>query len=409
MSHWRIAVLCFLVFALLAIPFAGCGGKKGAKVVIRVGELTDLTGPAGPALKWMTTSMDDLVKYLNENQFIPGAEIKMFRYDTQMDPSKAIIGWEWLQGRGVDVVFCPLPQIAEVIKPFAERDKLPVVSVTTTIPQIEPPGWVFCVNWPGKWGVPTVMNWIAEHDWTKYPTKPKVAVVGWSEPGGNEMNQAMKEYCQAYPENFEYAGGYLAPVGEMMWSSQARRVKDCDYVWMGVGGAAGAGTFIRDLRATGSAATSVSVENQITFKNTILSYIGSTSFDGTIGATTGGYLTDPFPIMDLVGQLAHQYHDSATAAACLSEEAYTTGTVMNQACLNIVQAAATEVGANNLDGQAIYEAAKSFKSTFEGYPENAYAFSENDRCGVHFARIYEYKDEQSDFVAVSDWIPILRQ
>jgi len=50
--HWKRAIASFLVLALIAVLCFGCGDdkEKEEKVTIVIGEITDLTGPASPAV-----------------------------------------------------------------------------------------------------------------------------------------------------------------------------------------------------------------------------------------------------------------------------------------------------------------------------------------------------------------------
>ena len=70
-NEWKRAVASFLALALVAVLCLSCdGGGKGVTIVI--GELTDFTGPAGPACKPIHYAIQDMARYYSEDALIPG-------------------------------------------------------------------------------------------------------------------------------------------------------------------------------------------------------------------------------------------------------------------------------------------------------------------------------------------------
>lgn len=73
----KMAVAFLLVLALLVPLSFGCGGAgKGVKT-IHIGELTDFTGSAAPALKNITYATEDVARCYNDNNLIPGVKVKV--------------------------------------------------------------------------------------------------------------------------------------------------------------------------------------------------------------------------------------------------------------------------------------------------------------------------------------------
>ena len=68
-------------------------------VVITIGNLTDVTGPASNALTVITMSLEDTAEYYNKQYLIPGVTFEVITYDGQYDPSRDIPGYEWLMER----------------------------------------------------------------------------------------------------------------------------------------------------------------------------------------------------------------------------------------------------------------------------------------------------------------------
>jgi len=65
-------------------------------VVITIGSLSDITGPASNAMTVINMALDDVVEYFNDENLIPGVELKVVTYDGQLDPARDIPGYEWL-------------------------------------------------------------------------------------------------------------------------------------------------------------------------------------------------------------------------------------------------------------------------------------------------------------------------
>lgn len=63
----KMAVAFVLILAVL-VPLSslGCGGGGDEKVTIVIGQMTDLTGVASPALKHITRITQDIARYYND-------------------------------------------------------------------------------------------------------------------------------------------------------------------------------------------------------------------------------------------------------------------------------------------------------------------------------------------------------
>ena len=91
MGHnWKRLVGCLLIVVLLTTLGTACddGGDEGL-VTISIGEIDDFTGPAGQYMTVLSWGMQDVARYYNEQELIPGAKIQYLTYDTRLDPSRA--------------------------------------------------------------------------------------------------------------------------------------------------------------------------------------------------------------------------------------------------------------------------------------------------------------------------------
>ena len=88
------------MFSGLGPTGSGCSRATGEGLTIRIGYITDLTGPGSPVLRHFTYILEDLVRYHNEENLIPGAKIKIVTYDTKADAGRDIPGYDWVRDRG---------------------------------------------------------------------------------------------------------------------------------------------------------------------------------------------------------------------------------------------------------------------------------------------------------------------
>jgi hypothetical protein len=69
---------------------------------------------------------------------------------------------------------------------------------------------------------------------------------------------------------------------------------------------------------------------------------------------------------------------------------------------DLLRQAVQQAGANNVDGQTIYDTAIKFKTTYEGYPE--WGFSDTKRYAASSFAIYKWSAEAEDLVRITDWL-----
>jgi len=400
-----VAVL--IAVLLVATPLLGCGGGGGGgEKVITIGTITDLTGPASPALIPLYMASQDLVRHINEDDPIPGVKLRVIAWDDKMDASRVIPGYEWLKERGAKVIIHPIDYVGSILKPFAERDKVPLFSLSASQPLIEPPGWVFCANSLMYQNVLTVAKWISD-EWDYDNGIPKIGCIGLNASASMEAEKKLKEYCQNNPDKFEYVGGFLVPFATTTFGGQVEKLKDCD--WIAFPGTDGIGmaSFIGQYRARGYTAKFFSQETLPSFWGLMVDSVGYETLDGWLCGIPAGWWSNPSPVVDMLKDLLHKYHPGEADNIMHQSFGYVGGGVQQYFMLQILRQAIEEVGAENFDGQAFYNAAVKFKLTMEGYPE--WGYSETKRVCLDQMRIYRLSAQAEDLVPVSDLVPILQE
>lgn len=404
----KMAMAFLLVSVLIATLFMGCGGEKeGEEVTITVGELTDLTGPASTALKPIHRVIEDVVRYYNEEAVMPGVKIDLHTYDTHYDPGRTLPGWDWLKGRGAQFVITIMAHDALQLKPRAEREKTPVSCMGTARELLDPPRWVFSFSTTPAWNTKTLLKWITEEHWDGQGIA-KIGYCGWLQAHDEEVAMAMEEYCQEYPGQFELVGTHLAPVGTMSFLTEVQRLKGCDYVFSVAGLAVG--NVMRDYYAAGHTATLVDPVGILSSDQGYISdLLGWDAIEGWLSSLSSLTWTTPTSLINFLDELLHRYHSPREVEAIMHDGGYSAPGHLVVAMFEVLKNAVEEVGAENFDGQAYYNAAKTYSTTspmWEGYPE--WGFSETKRHLVDQLAIHEYSAEKKDLVWVSDWLPLVK-
>jgi len=410
MSHkWKLVVSCLMVLSVLATLCLGCAEEEEeGRVTIVIGHPTDLTGPASPSTVVHIEYLDYLIRYINEEDPIPGAKLEMLYYDTKYDPAREIPGYDWLRDRGAQVIMSFIPTTGEILKPFAQRDKIPILSAVPTTPMIDPPGWVFCANTPGRYSIKTLLDWVSENDWDYAQGIPKIGLVGWLEPYQLDISSAVAEYCIDHPDQFQFVAAPLTPMGVLTWSGEIELLGDCDYVVPPSTGI-GTTTFINQFRDAGWNGRFLCTDAITAFMGMVVDACGRESMEGSHGWARGPFFNYPSPIVDLYEEVVNMYAPDKAAEGYFDQAGgvITFGNFLW--FMDLIRAAIEEVGADNFDGEALYNTAISFKKTYEGHPEEGY--SETERFIPKHTMIWRWNAEadtlRETMTTVSGFLPLV--
>jgi hypothetical protein len=410
--HSRFARYLLAILALTALIggllAGGCGEDEngdGGNVTLVIGHITDLTGPASTALKPMTQGLTDLANYYNEHNLIPGVFLKVVDYDTQYDPSKDLLGWEYVKQKGAQFVICELPTTGDSIKNVAERDKIPVFGYATTDAQIDPPGWVFCQQPTGNYEMQTLLNWVSENDWDYSKGIPKVGGAGWNDPASISYQLGIRQYVEAHPDKFELGPLVTAPMGSMTWTSEVAALMDCDYV-MPPCTSVSITTFMQQYLEAGGKTKWLFNGAHSAYMDMIPASLGWTALDGIPMILTYRYWGDvDSPMNDLAVELIETYHQ-AEATALKSGSGYLASFNGSWVAFGLIQKAAERVGPDKLNAQAIYDTAIDDLSV-ETLDGQVATWSATERTGIDYYCIERISAAKQGLERQGDWVPAL--
>jgi hypothetical protein len=245
------------------------------------------------------------------------------------------------------------------------------------------------------------LQWLSDH-WTNYPTKPKIGIVSWDTSYEVPAVAAMKDYMQSHPDKFDLVGSYAQPSGTVSWSGVVRALKGCDYVCPIFAGGTGYSTFISQFRDAGGTATFFAGEGLPCWTGLIIPTSGWNSMDGSFDAVTWPWYSYQDCPLATAAKAAVQNHSGQTELSL--NYAYVSQVIAQAFWYELLKATVEEVGAENVDSQAVYNTAINFHYTIQGMPEMGY--SETSRVNIHSGMIWEWSAEASDLVLISSgWVP----
>ncbi|NQT72746.1 MAG: ABC transporter substrate-binding protein [Chloroflexi bacterium] len=364
---------------------------------VTIGVFSDITGMAASAMSVIDVAIEDLVTYFNSENLIPGANLKVITYDTQYNPSNDIPGYEWLKERGADVMLTGLPNTPITVRPRLEEDGMLLFSMNTSEDMIDPPGNIFCCNAPTPSFAYTLMKYIADLDWD-YETKgpAKIGAAGWAESYAITLFDAMEQYCDAHPDQFEWEGGYLTS-NSITWSTEVDAIFDCDYIMIPAT-AFGPGTFIKEYRQSGGTAKFLGTDAHLAFLHMIKASVDWNDFDGMLIISPYTWWNEDSETTRLARQLLEEHHSTGEIDRYLnwSGGAYIGTYAPVYTFLSVLAKAINDAGPGNFSSESLYDTATSFSITFDGYEE--LNFSNTKRTSWNYLAIREASAVDQDIV-----------
>ncbi|MFO8011050.1 MAG: ABC transporter substrate-binding protein [Dehalococcoidia bacterium] len=414
-------VASLALVTILAFPACGSDGgetpdittENGGKttspggteeVVITIGNLSDLTGTAAVAMEVINSALRDLVGYFNEGDIIPGVELKVVTYDGQYDPSRDIPGYEWLREKGADLIFTAVPGTPLTLKSRANRDSMVLFGVSGNPDDLSPPGYVFNLGTIPRHEALTMLKWIAENHWDYRANGPaRIGGAGWEGPYTVWWLDSMKDYARAHPDQFEWVDGRLTKYGSFLWQSEVDALKDCDYVYVPTVMI----NFIKEYRDAGHDGTFIGASTHAAFMGQIKDARLWDEVDGMLFISSSRWWSEEGEIIDLTKEILYRNHPNKADEIIKSGVGYISIVNLYQ-MLSIIKNAVDEVGAQNFDSQALYDAAESYTLTIDG--ANRYSFSENKRWATDLYAVYQARADEEDLVRQhAEWLPVVTE
>lgn len=374
--------------------------EDGEDVAITIGNLSDLTGPSASAQSLINLALDDLVEYFNEENLIPGIELEVITYDGQFDPSKDIPGYEWLKEKGADLIWTAVPGTPVTLQSRVDNDQIPLFAASVDLDELNPTGYVFGPSTPPRQEALTLLKWIAENDWDYRSKGPaRVGGAGWDESNTNEVFDAMKDYAEVHPEQFEWVGGYVTNFS-FTWGPEVEALKNCDYVFPPT---AVLVSFGKEYRNAGHEGKFIGTFVHAAFFGLVSDAKLWDELDGMLFLGSTQWWNEEGTMIDLTKKLLYENHPGDAEGIIRDGVGYKTIGNLYQV-LDIIRNAAEMVGPENLDSQAIFDAAESYSLTIDGIPR--YSFGTTKRYSTDYYTVFEARGGEEDIFRIeNEWLP----
>jgi len=406
----KLVIICLAILLLTLPLLAACDDDETAEptapvtepvedVKITIGNISDMTGPAANSLIMVNSGMDDLVRYFNEENLIPGVELDIKHYDGQYNPANDKPGYEWLKEKGADLIFAGLPNTPVTLKPFLEDDQMMCFSLTASEAVIDPPGWVFAMSAPTGAYAKTQLKWIAENDWDWEANGPaEVGGAGWVGPYWQELAAGAEQYCEEHPEQFTWIGAQLNQY-QQIWDTEIQALKDADYVFPP---GAGMISFIPAFRKSGATAKFICGEAHAPFFNYAAQAAGWDALDGSLFVLPNRWWNEDAQIPNLANDFIEAYHPGKAEEFQGSGSSYLGPIGQFYGVFTILKETIEQVGAENFTSQSFYDTATSFSMTYDGCEE--WNFTDTKRTAWNYVGIYELSAAETGLVrADPEW------
>jgi hypothetical protein len=314
-----------------------------------------------------------------------------------------VSGYKFLRHREADLIWTPVPGSAITLKPLADEDRFLVVCASVDIDELLPPGYVFSVGNIPQYDAYTLLKWIAENDWDYKTRGPaKIGGAAWADSYSQPFLDAVKAYAKAHPDQFEFVGGYITDFS-FIWSSQIESLKDCDYLYPPIP----MNRFIKDYRNAGYTAKFIGSDVHDAFMGMIDEGDLWDELEGMLFIRATRWWNESGEIIDLVKDVLYKNHPDDASDIIRNGCGYLSAYQAYQ-ILNIIKDAAESVGPDNIDSDALYDAAVSFTATSDGI--DLYGFSETKRCSTNYYEVCKADAEKKDLFRIEpEWLPLVRE
>ncbi len=406
-----------IILMTLTLPLLGACGKPAEVRTITIGYLQG-SMPLSPLPDdvIIEEAFDDLIKYYNDNNLIPGVRLEPIPYWGMEAPQRNISCYEQLKESGVDVIFTSSADIAQFLSPVVNEDKM-VLFTTETIDEdkLQPPGYVFCIGSTPRQEAYTLLKWVAEND-TDFPSGrlAKLGAAVCDDSYGRSFLAGLEEYAAVHPDQYEWVTGYLDDGHKCNWSTEVGALKDCDYVvptYHHCTQQCGYAGFAAEYRESAYTAKFIGTDKHLSDIKYSWSPEEWNVWNGTLLIRSSQWWNEESDIVDLTKTLLAENHPLAEGNYTKDLYLYSyeyLSVAKVYVMLEIIKDAVASSGPEGFNSDALYEAARSFSLSIDGVER--YSFNGTKRTAVNYVGVYEVKADEKDIFRVDpDWYPVVSE
>ena len=399
LSRMKMLLLIVLVIIIvLPLSTTGCGSGAPSGTEIRIGIMGGQTGPAAADVVALVEEIEHIFNYINEEEGgIEGVKISWRVVDNQGTPEGAVSAYKELRDSFDPLIYFAVEDYYLLgIKDLIEEDEAVIFTASAIQPEaFIPASRFFSLAIPIPDGFAGYVKWVLENH--EGPGMPKIGTLYWGDvPTGAQWRMAqgwaMKQGVELEMVEFSIAARDLKP--------QLLRLRgaEVDYIWM-MGLSANAALAVGDFHGLG-------LTGQIPF--CFSEYIVSDQLIGMVGEAAEGFN---------IYRSEVPYSDNTRAAELYTEIwKWATGEdkwsdnrlliTFKAAITEAIKKAVDDVGWDNLDSAAIYNALTSLTSidTWGNMP--GFGYGPEKRIGVNNIKIAQFTKDGTE--SISELIDIPR-
>jgi len=399
----KTMALVLLGVLLATLPgLLGCAKEEAAGKEIKYGWVWDFTGRAALGVTQVFQGFKDYLRMTEEENPIPGVTIKLLTYDTKSDSSRVMPGYVWLKGKGVDIMSAA-PQDTEVLRSRFEEEEMPFYSLSNILSMLDSE-WLVSLFGPPEGAIEVLLKWIMNTwPYEEEGRLPKIGFVGLAGVPFYESQQATAEkWMSDYPNKFEYVGAQMSPTTTTVWAVEIGRLKESDYIVAAMSGPPLA-SFLIEARNRGYEGKLVGpMESFLAFWGLMKGSVPEESLDGVVVGVYQPWWSDTGAFMTEVKKYTEEYYSPAEVETLYLGTGQYNGWAAGMIFVDALRRAVAKVGAENVDGIALFEALKETNMTEEGFG-SPWRITEEANCFMQTVRLMEYSSEVGDWVVITDW------
>ena len=401
MKIFRIKVVLLVLLAvLMALPLGAMGCKRNvapAGTTIKIGVMGGLTGVGSASIVPLMEELEKIFEYLNEVEGgINGATIEWQIEDNESTPSGAIAAYRKLRDNYAPLLYVAVEDYYLIGEKAAINDDESVILTTSAIvPNVYTlPSRFFAVTIPTSDGFGGFVKWVKDD--FEGTGNPKIGVLYWDDRSSGAQWMMAKGWALDQDVDIEESG-YSIITQDLTAQMLALQNADVDYIW------------IHGL--TSNAAVAVEAFNSLELANDgiklcFMEYVESdTLIDLVQDAAEGMYIyRSETPYTDN-SVAAQHYTDIYEHAGVENEESDFRHLITAKYVITAaIEQAVADVGWENLDNVAIYEALLKLTDIDTHGNTGSFGFGTGKRLGVHAITMCQFTTD--DTVSVSGEIEL---
>jgi hypothetical protein len=249
------------------------------------------------------------------------------------------------------------------------------------------------------------MEWIIDNwDYEGEGRKPRIGAVTLAGVPFYEGQIAKAEaIAAANPDKIEWMGAQKAPTTTMTWAIEIDRLFNCDWILASISGPSLA-SFTGQARSKGYSGGLIGpFESFWSFWELVISTTSKEDLDGVVTGSWFPWWTDTGSFITAVKEDVEEHCSPGEKKSLYLGTGRITGWAMGLGLVEIVKKAVENVGADNVDTEALRDAMLQIDVTVDGWG-NIWKPAPGENLLAKTVKMYQYSAAEEEWVSVSDWI-----